>query len=99
MVLQSKKNLSLRLILDDVLKTLSTRAFGMTERTSGGFVSWRGAKLFLAILTLSMGFSGSMLFCQHVSFQQASCADLSLMPIVVGPDHSVGFHWNYAGRM
>ena len=52
-----------------------------------------------------MVFSWSMLFCQHVSLQQASCANLPLSlpvitgggpPIFVGLSHSVGCRNNYA---
>ena len=45
-----------------------------------------------------------MFFCQHAGLQQARCADLPLSlpvitngaPIVVEPNHSVGFRWNDA---
>ena len=61
-------------------------------------------KLFPAPLTPTR-FSWSMLFCQHVGFQQPRCVGLPLSlavitdggpPIVIGPNHFVGFRWNHA---
>ena len=58
--------------------------------------------MFLAPLTLSMGVPGAFSFVSRL--QQTSCANLPLNlpvitdvpPVVIGPNHSVGFRWNYA---
>ena len=78
------------------------------EDRSGGSVSSRNTSCFFAPLTLPMGFSWTMFFCQHVGLQQANCPDRPLSlpvitdcgpPIVPGPNHSVGFQWNFADNV
>ena len=76
------------------LRPLSARASGMTGKTVQGV--WVSAE---------QSFFPSPLFCHHVGFQQANCADLQLglpvvtdcgPPAVLGPIHSVCFRWNCA---
>ena len=49
-----------------------------------------------------------MFFCQHVGLHQVKSVGLPVSlpvvtdggpPIVVGPNHSVGFRWNYADNL
>ena len=89
-------------------RPLSAHAFGMTGKIAQGIRVSARRKLCTAPLTLPMGFSWSMFFCQHVGLQQTNCADhpLSLpvvtdggAAIVVGPNHIVGFRWNYVDNL
>ena len=89
---------------DICLRNLSAGAIGMTGNIVHGSRVSTEQKLFLAPLTLPVGFPGA---CSSVSMSghQANCADLPLSlpditdgrpPNVVGPNHSVGIRWNCA---
>ena len=56
------------------LRPLSARACGMTGKIVQRSRVSAEQKLFPAPLTLPIGFSWNMFFCQHVGLQQANCA-------------------------
>ena len=58
------------------LGALTARAFGMTGKIVQGSRVSAEQQMFLALLTLPMGFSWSISFCKHVGLHQANCADL-----------------------